>query len=71
LPTMPKDMPNWLAQIGQGKFGAVKKWMAEHVHRLGALYDPEDLVFHVTGEHLNATPFVSYLENKYAKLFGH
>lgn len=68
--TMQKEIPNWLEQIGQGKFGAAKKWMVEHVHRVGALYDPEDLVFHVTGERLNATPFVSYLEAKYSKLFS-
>jgi carboxypeptidase Taq len=71
LQAMQKDLPSWQDQIGQGKFGAVKKWMVEHVHRRGALYDPEDLVFRITGERLNATPFVSYLENKYAKLFGH
>jgi carboxypeptidase Taq len=44
--------------------------MVDHVHHAGALYDPEDLVQHVTGERLNATPFISYLETKYSKLFG-
>jgi carboxypeptidase Taq len=68
--TMQKEIPDWLGQIGQGKFSAVKKWMVDHVHRAGALYDPEDLVQRVTGERLNAAPFIAYLEAKYSKLFN-
>ncbi len=70
LQAMIKDIPDWLDLIGRGEFGKVKQWMVDHVHRKGNLYDPEDLVYHATGEKLNSQPFIDYLEAKYSKIFN-
>jgi carboxypeptidase Taq len=70
LQTMIKDHPDWLDQIGRGEFSKVKQWMVDHIHQKGNLYDPEDLVHHVTGEKLNSQPFMDYLEAKYSKIFN-
>ncbi len=70
LEFLEKDLPDWKTQIGRGDFGPTRQWMLEKVHRMGDLYDPEDLVRQVTGEGLNAQPFVNYLESKYKQIFN-
>jgi carboxypeptidase Taq len=66
---MEKDIPDWLDQIESGKYGNIKQWMIDHVHRKANLYDPEDLIKQITGEGLNAKPFNDYLETKYKRIF--
>ncbi len=67
---MEKDIPDWLDQIESGKFGTIKQWMVDQVHRKANLYDPEDLIQRITGEGLNAQPFTKYLETKYNQIFN-
>ncbi len=69
LAVMQRDLPDWQREIAAGKFSTVKQWMVDHIHQKGRLYDPEELVYKVTGERLNAQHFFDYLENKYKKLF--
>ncbi|MDO8056185.1 MAG: carboxypeptidase M32, partial [Candidatus Hermodarchaeota archaeon] len=70
LAKMEQEIPNWLDQIGDGKFANIKQWMVENVHRRGNLYNPEDLVKLITGEGLNAKPFINYLTVKYKRIFN-
>ncbi|MFX1576789.1 MAG: carboxypeptidase M32 [Promethearchaeota archaeon] len=70
LTTMEKTLPNWLDLVADGKFGPIKQWLVDNVHRKGDLYDPEDLLYRVTGEKLNARPFIQYLTGKYKRIFG-
>ena len=67
---MEKDIPDWLDQIESGKFGTIKQWMVDKVHRKANLYDPEVLIQRITGEGLNAQPFTKYLETKYNQIFN-
>lgn len=70
LAAMEKTLPNWLDLVASGKFGSIKQWLVDNVHRKGDLYDPEDLLYRVTGEKLNAQPFIQYLTGKYKRIFG-
>ncbi len=70
LTKLNKDMPDWLNGIKNGSFGEVKKWLTENVYRYGNLYDPEDLVKHVTGSGLDVKPFINYLDHKFSKIYG-
>ncbi len=70
LVAMEKKLPNWLDLVASGDFGPIKQWLVENIHRKGDLYDPEDLLRHITGEELSATPFVQYLTAKYKGIFG-
>jgi carboxypeptidase Taq len=63
-------VPEWKKAIKKGNFSPVKKWMTENVHSKGNLYDPADLVKEVTGDNLTVKPFISYLERKYARIYG-
>ena len=41
------------------------------MYRYGNLYDPEDLVEHVTGSKLVVKPFINYLEQKFQAIYGY
>jgi len=70
LAAMERDLPEWRGRVAAGSFGEVKRWLTDHVHRYGALYDPADLIRVATGEGLNVRPFLSYLDGKYSELYG-
>jgi carboxypeptidase Taq len=70
LTAMEKTLPNWLDLVASGDFGPIKEWMVTNVHRMGNLYDPEDLIRQIAGEGLNAKPFIHYLTAKYKGIFG-
>jgi carboxypeptidase Taq len=67
---MQKDISDWRNHITKGNLHGVKQWLTENVYRYGNLYDPADLIKKITGEELNIQPFLSYLNTKYAKLYG-
>ena len=47
---------------------AVRAWLNQKVHRLGAVVKPADLLLGLTGESLDARHFLSYMEDKIAAL---
>jgi len=66
-----KDLPEWRNHIAEGKFNEVKNWLTENVYSYGNLYDPEDLVKHVTRTGLTVEPFIEYLDTKFRKILGY
>ncbi|MFP3951802.1 MAG: carboxypeptidase M32 [Candidatus Bathyarchaeia archaeon] len=64
------DIPKWREKIRMGEFKPIKEWLTENVYNYGNLYDPEDLVKHVTGESLKVKPFLAYLERKFSLIYG-
>ncbi len=70
LDKINRDIADWQPRIAQGEFAHIKKWLVDNIHSKSALYDPADLVRHVTGKDLEAKPFLKYLETKYSTLFG-
>ena len=70
LATMEKELPNWRKQIEKGNLSPVKNWLIKKVHSYGDLYDPPELIRKITGKELNVKPYLSYLNQKYSKLYG-
>ncbi|MHA2118689.1 MAG: carboxypeptidase M32, partial [Candidatus Thorarchaeota archaeon] len=70
LQQMNKDLPEWSSHITQGELNPILNWLAENIMSKASLYDPADLVKHVTGNELDANPFLDFLEHKYAHMFG-
>ncbi|MFX0168493.1 MAG: carboxypeptidase M32 [Candidatus Hodarchaeota archaeon] len=70
LAKMEQELPDWLDQVAVGKFASIKQWMVDNVHKHGNLYNPEDLIKLITGEGLNAKPFINYLTVKYKRIFN-
>ena len=63
------DVPDLDEQMAAGEFTAPLRWMREHVHRLGMLYRPADLITHATGKPPSADDYVAYLVRKYGALY--
>jgi carboxypeptidase Taq len=53
-----------------GEFSSIRKWLASNIYGHGNLYDPAELIKKVTGTELNVNPYLSYLQDKYSKLYG-
>ena len=64
-----KEIAGLYDKASEGNFKDLKEWLNEKVHKLGRLYDPEDLIEHITGEPLRADAFVNYLEAKYKEIY--
>ena len=71
LTKLDKDLPEWKHHIANGSFRETKEWLRENVYRYGNLYDPEDMVEHVTGSRLVVKPFIDYLEKKFQAIYGY
>jgi carboxypeptidase Taq len=70
LSKLNKNLPDWREKIEKGSFKEVKEWLTENVYRYANLYDPDDLVKHVTGKGLVIEPFISYLDDKFSRIYA-
>ncbi len=64
------DHPDIPAQIEKGEFGTLLQWMREKIHKEGAKYTPTELVERVTGGPMRTEPFLTYIREKYAQIYG-
>jgi carboxypeptidase Taq len=65
-----QDLGDPRALMETGNFGTLLRWLRENIHSQGSRYRPKELVRHVTGEDLNPSYLIDYLEQKYAPLYG-
>ncbi len=65
-----RDLPDLDAQIAAGKFGALREWLRQKIHRHGKRYLASELVKVVTGAELSPKPYLDYLRSKYRPLYG-
>ncbi|MCS7167784.1 MAG: carboxypeptidase M32 [Gemmatales bacterium] len=65
-----QDLPQLDEQMRRGKFLELRDWLRENIHRHGQRYRAAELCRKVTGKTLSPEPFLSYLRNKYAQLYG-
>ena len=52
-------------QIARGEFAPLREWLAEHVHRDGRKFTPQELLVRATGARLDPEPYLAYLRAKY------
>lgn len=57
-------------QIRSGDFSGLLYWLRENVHVHGRSLTPDELLRRATGSELDAGPYISYLENKFGRLYG-
>ncbi len=65
-----KDIPDLDAHFAVGNFEPLLNWLREHIHQHGQRYRAQELVRVVTGEPLSHNPLMTYLRDKYSKLYG-
>lgn len=56
--------------ILKGDFVSIVEWLRTNIHQWGRRYSPTELTKRITGEGLNALPYLNYLEQKFGKLYG-
>ena len=65
-----EHIPNLEEKISKGEFKELKEWLNERIHKLGSLYaNGDELLQAVTGKILDPKIFISYLKNKYYKIY--
>ena len=62
LNAMKKDL-DFDAQLEKGDLAPVTKWLNEHIHQYGSMYDPSVLLEKATGEAFNPAYYVEHLKN--------
>lgn len=63
-------LPDLDAEIAAGNFGTLRAWLREKIHEVGSLYPTADeLLVAVTGKPLEPEVFLTYLKQKYSKLY--
>ena len=65
-----RALPGLSEDIGRGRFGALKGWLAEKIHRHGRRFTGDELMEKATGEKTSPAPFLAYLREKYSALYG-
>lgn len=69
--TAKEQIPDLEEQIARGEFQKLKQWLNEKIHSVGSLHPGGDqLCKLVTGDGLNASAFIKYLEEKYRKIYS-
>lgn len=63
------EIPTLDDQIAVGDFRQLLAWLRREVHRVGAIYDPKDLIERVTGETLDPSHFIGYVKAKYSDIY--
>ena len=58
------------AMLARGEFAPLRQWLREHVHRHGRRFLPGELCERATGRPLSSAPFLDYLEQKLAVVYG-
>ena len=64
------EIPNLYEQIRHGEFDRLNKWMKEHIWQYGCCYTSGEMLKRLTGKTLDAVPFLDYMKEKYAGLYG-
>jgi len=64
------DIPDLETQIERAQFAPLLGWLRDKIHRHGAKYEPVDLLRRITGQGLQAAPYLNYLKTKYGEIYG-
>lgn len=67
---MERDLPDLNAQIAEGDFRPCLDWLRENIHRWGRSKRPSELVRDICGTELSAEPFLHYMAEKSADVYG-
>ena len=62
-------MPNFTKKNKKGDFAPINAWMQHHIHKHGRRFTADKLIQKATGSTLQIAPFISYLKEKYGKLY--
>lgn len=56
--------------LAQGDYAPLLKWLTENIYRHGRAYSANELLIRCTGRELDTTPYLDYLEAKFAEIYN-
>jgi carboxypeptidase Taq len=65
-----RDLPDLEAGFAAGEFAPLLSWLRDRVHRHGRKLTPDELVERATGSPIAAGPWIAYVREKFAGLYG-
>ena len=68
LRSMEKDF-DVFAAVEKGELGRIADWLRERVFSCASVMTPDEWIRNITGESLNPDYYLSYLEEKYSRLY--
>jgi carboxypeptidase Taq len=68
--SLKRDVPSWREQVEEGQFHDVLDWLRENIHRHARVYPARELCTRVTGQSLNPSYLLDYLEEKFGDIYG-
>ena len=64
------DIPGLHAQVANGELKDLLHWLREKVHIHGRRYTSEELCERITGQKLDTSFFIRYIQDKYKNVYG-
>ncbi len=58
------------SEIKNLNFEKIRNWLKNNIHKYGRLYNAEEIIYKATKKKLNSEDLLSYLEEKYKKIYG-
>jgi carboxypeptidase Taq len=65
-----KDYPDWEKKFAKGELLFVRDWLSKKIYRFGRQYDSVELIENATEMTFSAKPYLDYLHDKYAEIYG-
>ena len=67
---LKSDIPGTDQLIAEGNFTPIRTWLRDTIYVWGRRLEPPLLLKTVTGKSLSPEPFLTYIESKYAEIYG-
>lgn len=65
-----KKHPDWEKRVAKGDLSFVKEWLTDKIYRHGKRYPTHELLKQATGHPFSEQAYLSYIEDKYSKIYG-
>ena len=56
-------------RLAAGETAFILEWLRERIYRFGAIYQPDEIIQHITGEVANPQYLILYLTKKFSQLY--
>jgi carboxypeptidase Taq len=66
---MHEDMADLDDKICNGDFVELLSWLHSNIHQHGAKFEPQELIQNITGNRIEAQPYIRYLQTKYKDIY--
>jgi carboxypeptidase Taq len=70
MATARRDLPDLDGRFAAGDFGPMLGWLRDNVHCFGRKLTPDELVERATGQPISTGPWIAYVREKFAGLYG-